>query len=132
MDSDSDKHKRGLNGQGGADYSSAAWRAGDLERQRQQSSGEESGLDGAGLLQSVFGFLGAYVGWYTRESWGFGWAAGIMIGFIGGLIVGGLMLRTRIGRYILGVLVVGIILLQLGAYYDVIPVDKLINYFKNY
>jgi hypothetical protein len=37
METDSQKYQRGLSGQGGADYSSAAWRAGDSERQRQQS-----------------------------------------------------------------------------------------------
>lgn len=74
MVTDSQNHQNGLSGQGGANYSSAAWRAGDSERQRLQSessgtSGDTSGLGGViGFAICVFGLFMYWV-WNTITSW---------------------------------------------------------------
>lgn len=52
METESGKYQSGLSGQGGANYSSAAWRAGDLERQRQQSLTNKPDTD----KNDIYGF----------------------------------------------------------------------------
>lgn len=61
MESDGQKYNRGLSGQGGADYSNAAWRAGDLERQRQQSSASKSRAGGDMYGLPILIFMGLCV-----------------------------------------------------------------------
>lgn len=74
METESGKYQSGLSGQGGANYSSAAWRAGDLERQRHQSESSGTSSDGGGL-GGIIGFIIIAIGffmywvWNTITSW---------------------------------------------------------------
>ena len=113
MATDSQNHQNGLSGQGGANYSSAAWRAGDSERQRQQSLASESGSDGNMYGVPILIFMGLCV-WGAIEFtdyfnihvenenylWGGAAAVGYVVGIIlrnfllmmFGLVMGGFLL----------------------------------------
>ena len=74
MVNESQNYENGRSGQGGVNYSSPAWRAGDIERQRQQSelsgaSGDTSGSGGVvGVVIIAIGLFMYWV-WNTITSW---------------------------------------------------------------
>jgi len=113
MVTDSQNHQNGLSGQGETNYSSAAWRAGDSERQRQQSLASGGG-DASPASQYetpiaqvsgiLFAIVGGIIGWNQSGK------VGALIGFIAGAIGGGVLAQFRVGRYIVGAIIVGTIL----------------------